>query len=434
MTGTATVSTGRGVARIAAMLLALAPVAGTAAAAPAVGGAPAAAVQAPAVRPVARWTPATAAALLRYGETVGRHGLDPGDYALEALRAAVAGGDAGAIDRAGTVSFALIARDLANGRVRPPARRLAFYDAASLSPGAVLAMMDDALARGDPGGALERLAPRSAGYRALQAALAALPPEGEARARRAIRASLERWRWLPRDLGQRHILVNIPGYTAWLVDGGAVVSQHRVIVGKRSTPTPQFASAVQAVVLNPPWNVPQSIIAESVGALVRSRPDTARARGYVWSTAPGGALRVTQRPGPGNALGQVKLDMPNPHSVYLHDTPSKALFDRETRTLSHGCIRTERPQALAAALLSGTGWTEARIAGVTAGTETVRVPLARSVPVYIAYFTAEADADGRVRILDDPYALDAALVEAMGGETRRRALTLKETECSPARG
>lgn len=373
----------------------------------------------------ARWSPLTAARLLAFGATLGRHGLDPADYPLDDVRDAVASGDPVRIDRAATVGFALIARDLANGRVRPPARQLAYYDAATLSPGAVLMLMDRALASGDVGGTLDRLAPRAAGYRALQAALAALSAEGAARERRAIRASLERWRWLPRDLGERYILVNIPEYSARLVDEGQVASMHRVIVGKRATPTLQFSTAVQAVVINPPWSVPQSIIAESVGALVLTRPDAARERGYVWSTAPGGSLRVTQRPGPGNALGQIKLDMPNPHSIYLHDTPNKALFDRESRTFSHGCIRTDRPQVLAAALLAGTGWTEARIAGLTAGTETIRVPLMRRVPVHIAYFTAYADAGGQVRYADDPYALDPTLLAAMDGPTRIAGVTAR---------
>ncbi len=413
----------------AAMLIAAVP-----AAIPGAVFAQAAPVAGAAVRASARWTPAAAARLLDYGETLGRHGLDPADYALEDVRAAVAARDAARIDRAATVGFARIARDLASGRVRPPARRLAYFAAASISPDAVLALMDRALASGDIGGTLDRLAPGHSGYRALQAALAAVPAEGAEKERRAIRASLERWRWLPRDLGQRYILVNVPEYMARLVDGGRVVSAHRVIVGKRATPTPQFSTAVQAVVINPPWNVPQSIIAESVGALVRNRPATARERGYAWSIAPGGGLRVTQRPGPGNALGQIKLDMPNPHSVYMHDTPSKALFDRETRSFSHGCIRTDRPQALAAALLAGTGWTEARIAGVTAGSETVRVPLEHPAPVHIAYFTAHADEEGRVTYADDPYGLDTALVAAMGGEARGRALAARETECSPAQG
>ncbi len=434
MTATAIGTTATGALRIAVTVAA----ALVAASVPGAARAQAVGLESPAARPSLRWTPAAAVRLVAYGDALGRHGLDPGDYALDGVRTAVAAGEAARIDRAATVSFALIARDLASGRVRPPARRQAYFGAASVSPDAVLAVMDRALASGDVGGALDRLAPRNSGYRALRAALAALPAEGAAKERRAIRASLERWRWLPRDLGERHILVNIPEFMARLVDGGQVTSAHRVIVGKRATPTPQFSTAVQAVVINPPWNVPQSIIAESVGALVRNRPQTARERGYAWSTAPGGGLRVTQRPGPGNALGQIKLDMPNPHSIYMHDTPSKALFDREARTFSHGCIRTDQPQALAAALLAGTGWTEARIAGVTAGSETVRVPLARAVPVHIAYFTAHADEAGQVHYADDPYGLDAALVAAMGGEARgrgrARALAAAETECSPARG
>jgi L,D-transpeptidase YcbB len=161
-------------------------------------------------------------------------------------------------------------------------------------------------------------------------------------------------------------------------------------------------------VFNPPWHVPQSIIAESVGRLVRNSPDVARARGYTWSYSDGG-LRVTQQPGPGNALGQMKLDMPNPFTVYVHDTSSRDLFDKDERTLSHGCIRTDQPFDLARTLLASAGWTRSMIDEVVATRKTRRVALDQPVPVYTVYLTAYADADGAVRYLDDPYSLDPAL-------------------------
>src|SRR5690606_6352977 len=141
---------------------------------------------------------------------------------------------------------------------------------------------------------------------------------------------------------------------------------------------------------------PQSIVAESVGKLVRSSPDVARARGYTWSVDKAGKLQVTQRPGPQNALGQMKLDMPNPYSVFVHDTSNKDLFNEDRRTFSHGCVRAENPLDLAATLLAGAGWTRAAIDQALDARQTKRVPLDEPVPIYMVYMTAAVGADGSV--------------------------------------
>jgi murein L,D-transpeptidase YcbB/YkuD len=202
--------------------------------------------------------------------------------------------------------------------------------------------------------------------------------------------------------------VNIPEYRLHVLADGREIASHRVIVGKPSTPTPQFSAQVTAVIFNPPWNVPQSIIAESVGRLIRNSPEVARARGYTWSYA-GGGLRVTQQPGPGNALGQMKLDMPNPFTVYLHDTSNRELFDNERRTLSHGCVRTDKPFKLAKLLLPDGSWTQSRIDAILETRRTTRAALERPMPVYTVYMTAFAAADGTITYSDDPYSLDAAI-------------------------
>jgi murein L,D-transpeptidase YcbB/YkuD len=266
----------------------------------------------------------------------------------------------------------------------------------------------------------------------LRAALVSQPASAQAEKAR-IRANLDRWRWLPRDLGERYIMVNIPEYSARLVDHGRVLATHRVIVGKRATPTPQFTTSVTGVILNPSWHVPQSIIAESVGALVRNRPAVARARGYTWTRA-GGALQVTQQPGPTNSLGQVKLDMPNPLAIFMHDTPAKALFDQKVRAYSHGCVRTDKPLDLAAKLLSGTEWTPERIAQTIAGRETITARLPRPIPVYIVYMTARVDADGTLQLFDDPYRLDAALAPAFTALASAEADRALYSECSWSAG
>ena len=353
--------------------------------------------------------------MLAYIERVGSHGLEPADYNLEELRQAIRSGDDGELEHRASDSFGRLARDLAGGHVPSSQRRQFHMASVSLEPVRIAALIDRALASESPSGVLDDLAPRDPQYGALRAALADLS-EGQETQRHKIEASLERWRWMPRQTGARHLVVNIPEYRLHVMADGRETASHRVIVGKPRTPTPQFATQVTGVILNPTWSVPQSIIAESVGSLVRNNPGTARARGYTWSYATG-KLRVTQQPGPGNALGQLKLDMPNPFTVYLHDTPSRELFGREERALSHGCIRTDKPFELAARLLAGTDWNSAKIEDVVASKRTTRIPLEQQIPVYTVYMTAFAAPDGTVNYFADPYGLDAGVNRLLDDRT-----------------
>lgn len=221
--------------------------------------------------------------------------------------------------------------------------------------------------------------------------------------RQTIARNMERWRWLPVSLGQDYLLVNAAAFEATRWRGGQRIGSWRVIVGKPATPTPVFAATVTGVNFNPWWTVPRNIIRESVGSLIRRHPATARARGYVWG---GGSVR--QKPGPQNALGQVKLVMPNGFSVYLHDTPNRELFERPVRAFSHGCVRVGDALGLAASLLEGAQSREQIDALVAAG-KTVTVDLPRPIPVYVAYFTAGSRADGGLALFDDLYRRDHAL-------------------------
>jgi murein L,D-transpeptidase YcbB/YkuD len=222
-------------------------------------------------------------------------------------------------------------------------------------------------------------------------------------ARRAtIAANLDRWRWMPRALGARYLLVNAAAFEATLWEGGNQIGRWAVIVGKTGSPTPVFAATVTGVTFNPWWEIPTSIVAESVGALVRNRPVEAAHKGYVVQ-----AGRYRQRPGAGNALGRMKLAMPNPYSVYLHDTPSQGLFEQDVRAFSHGCIRVGDALGLATALLAAEpGWDRARSDGMVAAGRTATVPLAAPVPVYVTYFTAEPDGEGGIRYFPDVYHRD----------------------------
>lgn len=357
--------------------------------------------------PPRHWDIKTAQSLLAYAERMGSHGLDPVDYSPAELEQAIGSEDPARIERQATETFARIASDLAIGAVKPGRRGRYFIASDSIDPARMARLIDTAIALGTVAHVLDAVAPQNREYAGLRRALSQLAPE-EDEERRKIEVSLERWRWLPRNLGERYLLVNIPEYRLRLIENDREMATHRVIVGKSQTPTPQFSARVTGVILNPPWNVPQSIIAESVGSLVRNRPQVARARGYTWSFS-GGGLRVTQQPGPQNALGQMKLDMPNPLSVYIHDTPSKELFERDTRTFSHGCIRTQNPFDLAEALLQESGVSRSEIDAGVAARRTKRMALADPIPVYVVYMTAVVGAGDSIEFLPDPYRLDGAI-------------------------
>ena len=354
------------------------------------------------------WNRQAASALFAYIENIDRHGLDPDDYAQEELLEAIEAGDPQTLETRATRSFSLAALDLAIGHIRPGSRGRNYIVSDTLAPGRVALLIDLAIASGNPASVLERLAPDNANYTSLRQQLAALTVD-KVSERRQIEVNLERLRWMPRALGDRHLMVNIPEYRLRLMVEGREVRSHRVIVGKPQTATPQFSAEVKAVILNPSWHVPQSIITESVGRLVRSTPEVARARGYIWRFDNQARLQVTQQPGPNNALGQMKLEMTNPFSVYVHDTPNKDLFDRTERTLSHGCIRTQDPFDLAETLLAEAGWNRAMIDGAVAARQTKRVPLDGPVPIHIVYLTTVVGEGGSVEYLDDPYSLDAAI-------------------------
>lgn len=231
----------------------------------------------------------------------------------------------------------------------------------------------------------------------------ALRTEGYPARRRQLMLNMDRWRWMPRDLGSRYILVNAPAFEAALWDNGVEVARWRVVVGRQRSRTPVFSAEVTGVNFNPWWEIPTSIVNESIGALRRNNPGEFARRGYVVQNG-----RYRQRPGPANALGRMKLVMPNGYAVFLHDTPAQALFEQEVRVGSHGCVRVADALGLATALLSTRpgGWTQEDTDALVASGRTQTITLARPIPVYIAYFTAEPAGDGTIRYLPDIYGRD----------------------------
>lgn len=243
-----------------------------------------------------------------------------------------------------------------------------------------------------------------------------------------IDANLERWRWVPRSLPADRLEIDIAGAHAALFRAGAPTLTMRIIDGDPRHPTPMFASRLEAVIFNPPWIVPTSIARNEI------LPKAARNPGYLARndfTYVNG--RLIQRPGPKNSLGQIKFDLPSPFGVYLHDTPSRSLFQRPVRALSHGCMRLEKPRELALALLASQGWTgEAIDQAIAAGT-TRRVELTTQVPLYVFYWTATADADGEASFRPDVYGWDRKLIQALcSAPERRAALPQAATDCKDA--
>lgn len=231
---------------------------------------------------------------------------------------------------------------------------------------------------------------------------------------RQIEVNLERWRWLPHDLGKRYVLVNIAAFRLDAVEDGKTALRMRVIVGKPYTRTPLFSSALKSVLLNPSWYVPVKIAVQEILPKARKDPSYLQREDYEVLSG----TRLRQRPGPHNALGRFKFVFPNRFDVYLHDTPAPALFSRTVRTFSHGCIRIEKPFDLAVWVLrDDPRWTADAIrAGIDAAKER-SVPLPQPIPVHVAYWTAWVDDDdGALRLGRDVYQRDAQLARLLQGE------------------
>jgi L,D-transpeptidase YcbB len=255
---------------------------------------------------------------------------------------------------------------------------------------------------------------------------------------RQIDVNIERWRIAPRALGHRYIRVNVPDYYLALIDGGRTELGMRIIVGEPDHPTPVLSDAMTHVVLNPYWNIPDSIANDEIAPKLVSDPaylarndiELVRiADGRVepidpsdqdWSQPLDPALRLRQKPGGTNALGLVKFLFPNHASVYLHDTPGNTLFNRTARALSHGCVRVERPLDLALALLPREGWDRERILAAMHSDSEQWVRLQPSVPVHLMYFTAWADGAGNAQFRPDIYDHDRPQAAALGRLLRRR--------------
>jgi len=223
-----------------------------------------------------------------------------------------------------------------------------------------------------------------------------------------VRLGLERLRWLPDEFTGRRVAVNLADFRVYVLDDDVVTFETRAVIGKEFHETPMFSARMTYVVINPYWNVPTSIARNEILPKA-SRDPNYLSRNHMEVTG----STVRQLPGPWNSLGRFKFMFPNVHNVYLHDTPSKALFDRTDRAFSHGCVRVDNPSGLAALLLVEKGWTPERIAStVDTGVETV-VTLDVPIPVHITYITAFMDQNGELHFRRDVYGRDRKLIAAL---------------------
>ncbi|WP_404366046.1 murein L,D-transpeptidase [Marinobacter sp.] len=266
-----------------------------------------------------------------------------------------------------------------------------------------------------------------------RATLAALNISPEMRLHQ-IDLNLERWRWLPDDLGETHVMVNIAAFELKLVDRGQEILRQRVIVGRPFRQTPVFSDRIRYLVINPTWTVPRKLmVQDQLPEVIRDASYLERLGFHVyqgwganrqlidpatvdWSSlsARNFPYQLVQQPGPLNALGQIKFMFPNKFDVYLHDTPARGLFGKTERSFSSGCIRVEDPLELARLLLaSQADWSGERIQQTVASGQLQTVLLKKPVPVHLEYWTAWADEAGQVQFRNDIYSRDQRLLAAL---------------------
>ncbi|MET0639825.1 MAG: L,D-transpeptidase family protein, partial [Hyphomicrobium sp.] len=244
-------------------------------------------------------------------------------------------------------------------------------------------------------------------------------------------ANMEEWRWMPANLGDYYIIVNIPEFKFRVVSNGQVIHEERIVSGRPDAQSPIFSETMKTVVIQPRWNVPDSIKIKELLPGLRGGGNPLQRQGLVleyngrkvdpynidWSRTDIRNFNVYQPPGGGNALGVVKFLFPNKHAVYLHDTPSKSLFNEPVRAFSHGCMRVRNPVTLAELILNkDKGWDAAKVQDlIKNGPEENEVGLDHPIPVHVTYFTAWVADDGQVQSFDDVYGHEKRINLALAG-------------------
>jgi len=239
-----------------------------------------------------------------------------------------------------------------------------------------------------------------------------------------VLANMERWRWLPRDLGSTYVMVNIPDYTLKVVHRQRVVWRTKIIAGKPQTPTPLATATMDSVIVNPSWYVPQSIIENELLPRYQTDPNIFDRMGLELKRGRDGYISVVQPPGAANALGRIKFNFPNKFQVYLHDTPQKRLFKHDRRAFSHGCMRVEDPTKLGELVLHFAMKRQSpnahEIQSMFGRDERV-FRLAEKPQVHLTYQTAFMDDAGKLQLRDDIYGFDGRIDDILHGRQPRVA-------------
>ena len=239
-----------------------------------------------------------------------------------------------------------------------------------------------------------------------------------------IIANMERWRWMPHDLGNTYVIVNLPDYTLRVIRQGKQVWMTKIVAGKPATPTPIMSAQMKSITINPTWNVPDSIAANEYLPLLQQDPTILQRMGLNVSYNPDGSVHLSQPPGEQNALGQLRFNFPNKFMVYQHDSNQKQYFANEKRAESHGCMRVQDPVKYAEVLLSmvrpGEGYTEDRIRRMFGAYET-NIQFPTFIPVHLTYQTAFVVDQGKLEFREDIYGRDQALLAILKGTERKIA-------------
>jgi murein L,D-transpeptidase YcbB/YkuD len=311
-----------------------------------------------------------------------------------------------------------------------------FYDRSAPDPGEVLASLQEAK---DVGSALDAYEPHSEAYVALKAKLAelrlghldadqarVLKPNGRQSDRRndIIIANMERWRWMPHDLGKTYVIVNLPDFTLRVMRQGKQVWMTKIVIGKPATPTPIMTAPMKSLTINPTWNVPDSIAYKEYLPLLQQDSTILQRMGLRVSYNANGTIHLSQPPGEQNALGQLRFNFPNKFLVYQHDSNQKYLFGKDKRAESHGCMRVENPVKYAEVLLSmvrpSEGYSQDRIRRMFGDNE-VDIQFPSFIPVHLTYQTALVDDHGNLEFREDIYGRDEVLLAILKGAERKVA-------------
>ena len=239
-----------------------------------------------------------------------------------------------------------------------------------------------------------------------------------------IIANLERWRWMPHDLGKTYVIVNLPDFTLRVMHDGKELWKTKIVDGKPNMPTPIMSAEMKYITVNPTWNVPPSIVAKEYMPVLQQDPSALERMGLSVTSNPDGTVHISQPPGERNALGRLRFNFPNKFLVYQHDTPEKHLFAYDKRAFSHGCMRVQDPVKYAEVLLSlvrpRDNYTEEKIRKMFGNSE-VDIQFPQFIPVHLTYQTAFVDEEGQLQFRDDVYGRDKVLLAILKSDERKIA-------------